>query len=440
MMQHLKKNYILLALALLSIAAQAQTNGSNSPYSRYGFGLLGDGAGAFNKGMSGLAYGMRNGKELNMKNPASYSSIDSLTFLFDFGASFQNGNFESGGQKLNAKNTSVDYVTMGFRVAPKLGVALGLRPISTIGYKTVHYGGFSSMAGAGVTQTQTFQGDGGLHETFAGVGWSPAKNFSIGANIGYLWGNLYHTVASEYSDATISATKQIYDTEIRTFKADFGLQYECALNKDNALTLGFTYGLGHNIASNAFYYKQNVLSNAVVGTPDTLVARKGYDLPHTIGAGVAWGYKGRLRVGFDYTMKLWSKAKSPWLTADEYGQQHYVSQTGAYDDQQIFTVGAEYVPDPEGLKKHKRIRYRAGFSYSTPYARINGQKGPAGYCASVGAAFPIINTHNNRTFLNLALQYEHAQPKSPGMIKENYLRISVGITFNERWFMKWKAE
>ena len=70
MMQHLKKSYILLALALLSIAAQAQTDGSNAPYSRYGFGLLGDGAGAFNKGMSGLAYGMRNGEELNMKNPA----------------------------------------------------------------------------------------------------------------------------------------------------------------------------------------------------------------------------------------------------------------------------------------------------------------------------------------------------------------------------------
>ena len=32
MMQHLKKSYILFALTLLSIAAQAQTNGSNSPY------------------------------------------------------------------------------------------------------------------------------------------------------------------------------------------------------------------------------------------------------------------------------------------------------------------------------------------------------------------------------------------------------------------------
>ncbi|MDY5451438.1 MAG: hypothetical protein SPG28_00885 [Alloprevotella sp.] len=439
MMQHLKKSYILFALALLSIAAQAQTNGSNSPYSRYGFGLLGDGAGAFNKGMSGLAYGMRNGKELNTQNPASYSAIDSLTFLFDFGASFQNANLDAGGQKLNAKNTSVDYVTMGFRVAPKLGLALGLRPFSTIGYKVTSYSSFTSMEGAGVTQTQTFQGDGGLHEAFLGLGWSPVKNLSLGANIGYLWGNLYHTVYSEYSDASINKVQQIYDTDMRTFKADFGLQYEYRLHRNHTLTFGATYGLGHNLRSDAFYYNQNIASNSSTAT-DTLVASHGYDLPHTFGAGLAWDYKGRLRVGFDYTMKLWSKAKSPMLMTDEYGQQHYVSQTGAYDDQQVFTVGAEYVPEPEGLKKRKKIRYRAGFSYSTPYAKVNGQKGPADYCASVGAAFPIINTHNNRTFLNLAFQYEHAQPKSPGMIKENYLRVSIGITFNERWFMKWKAE
>ena len=26
------------------------------------------------------------------------------------------------------------------------------------------------------------------------------------------------------------------------------------------------------------------------------------------------------------------------------------------------------------------------------------------------------------------------------MLKENTFRINVGITFNERWFMKWKVE
>ena len=88
-MIHLKKLLLLSALTVCSGLVTAQTNGSNSPYSRYGFGLLNDRAQGFNKGMSGLAYGMRNGKELNAKNPASYSSIDSLSFIFDIGLSLQ---------------------------------------------------------------------------------------------------------------------------------------------------------------------------------------------------------------------------------------------------------------------------------------------------------------------------------------------------------------
>ena len=27
-----------------------------------------------------------------------------------------------------------------------------------------------------------------------------------------------------------------------------------------------------------------------------------------------------------------------------------------------------------------------------------------------------------------------------GMVKENYLLINLGVTFNERWFMKYKIE
>lgn len=87
------------ALVVLPLCATAQTNGSNSPYSRYGFGLLGDGGNAFNKGMSGTAYGMRNGKEINTKNPASYAALDSLSFIFDFGMSLQNGNFSQDGKR-----------------------------------------------------------------------------------------------------------------------------------------------------------------------------------------------------------------------------------------------------------------------------------------------------------------------------------------------------
>ena len=82
---HATKRLLAVALFFSALSLQAQTNGSNSPYSRYGFGLLSDRAQGFNKGMAGLAYGMQNGQELNVKNPASYAHIDSLSFLFDVG-------------------------------------------------------------------------------------------------------------------------------------------------------------------------------------------------------------------------------------------------------------------------------------------------------------------------------------------------------------------
>ena len=113
----------MLALTA-AMPAQAQTNGSNSPYSRYGYGLLAEGGNAFNKGMAGTAYGMKNGTELNTLNPASYAAIDSLSFLFDFGLSLQNANIGTAGVKTNAKNTAVDYITAGFRVAPRLGMSV----------------------------------------------------------------------------------------------------------------------------------------------------------------------------------------------------------------------------------------------------------------------------------------------------------------------------
>ena len=52
------KKYVLLILlgVIFSSSVVAQHTGSNSPYSRYGFGLLTDRAQSFNKGMSGCHF------------------------------------------------------------------------------------------------------------------------------------------------------------------------------------------------------------------------------------------------------------------------------------------------------------------------------------------------------------------------------------------------
>ena len=125
----------------------AQTNGSNSPYSRYGFGLLNDRYSARTTDMAGTGLGSRSGAALNVLNPASYSAIDSLTFLFDAGLTLQNNYLTEGSLKVNARNTSLDYITVGFRLRPRLGFSLGLLPYSTVGYDCSRKSTMQSQAG-----------------------------------------------------------------------------------------------------------------------------------------------------------------------------------------------------------------------------------------------------------------------------------------------------
>ena len=414
-------------LAVFALTAAAQTNGSNSPYSRYGFGLLGDGGNAFNKGMAGTAYAMRHGKQVNSKNPASYSAIDSLTFLFDVGLSLQHGNLSQSGRKANAENTSIDYLNMGFRVAPRLGMSFGLMPFSTVGYKTMYEKPLSGTVGE-VKQTGTYSGDGGMHEVYGGLGWAPLKSLSLGANIGYLWGNLEH-----------STTQQQYQAEIRTYKASFGLQYVQPLGKKQTLTLGFTYGLGHRVNRTAYFYNQMLTSGSVVGG-DTASVRNAFELPHTFGAGMAWEYGKKWRVGADYTFQKWGDVKFPQVVQQPDGSVSYEARKGQFSHMHRISVGAEYTPNVDGVKWRQLLRYQVGFAYTTPYTRIDGNDGPRDYQASVGVSLPIINMHNNRSLLNVAFQYEHVKPRMAGQVTENYFRLSLGLSFNERWFMKWRAE
>ena len=66
---------LISASILLTVTglAVAQTS-TNSPYTRYGFGQLADQNFGNSKAMGGIAYGLRNGYQINASNPASYTA------------------------------------------------------------------------------------------------------------------------------------------------------------------------------------------------------------------------------------------------------------------------------------------------------------------------------------------------------------------------------
>lgn len=430
-----------LAACLVALNASAQytadsPTGTLSPYSQMGLGLLQDPMSGFNAGMNGLGVGMRGHNEVNTTNPASYSAIDSLTFVFDAGISGQMTNFDQNNKKINRYSAGLDYVSAIFRAAKGVGISFGLQPYSQIGYD------YSEPGYVDEEHTMSYVNNyhsrqSGMQNYYIGIGVRPFKFVSIGANIGYLHGEMDRTVSNSFSDSNIDTYMKKYTTEINSYKADFGIQLHFNLNKKDALILGATYGLGHDLkADQTLDYMHNTSSTSAVDTV-TYVAKNAFSIPHTIAAGVSFSHANKWRIGADYSLQKWASLSYP-VFKETNGTKGFVMSDNYYLDRQRMTVGSEYCANETSRKFMDRIRYRLGASYTTPYYKIGKVDGPKEISVSAGFAIPIVNGYNNRSILNVAAQWVNTE--APGFIKENTFRIKIGFTFNERWFMKWKVE
>jgi hypothetical protein len=105
------------------------------------------------------------------------------------------------------------------------------------------------------------------------------------------------------------------------------------------------------------------------------------------------------------------------------------------------SIGLEFIPERITRNLFRRARYRAGLHHATSYYHIGNHKGPSEYGATIGIGLPIMNRWNGKSVVNISGQAVHLRP-APGsnMITENYLRLSIGIAFNETWFDKWKVQ
>ncbi len=435
---------LILATLMLGAAlfANAQS-GTNSPYSQYGLGVLSDQTSGFNRGMNGVGIGFHEHNQVNYLNPASYASLDSLTFLFDVGASGQITNFTESGVKKNAKNANFEYAVAGFRVAKGVGVSFGIIPFTNVGYS------YSKKEWGNETNkdyyyTNTYSGEGGLHQIYVGAAWQPFIGLSFGANVSYLWGSYAKSVVNTYSNSYYKSLLRTYSTQVNSYKLDFGVQYTKRLGKKDWLTLGVTYSPGHNIGGNADM--KIISSNSQTSTADTIPfsIAKANSLPTMLGVGLMWNHNVQLKVGIDYTLQKWGSIGYPTFettgtdATTGLNKSQYVLRDGIYQDRHKVNLGMQYCYGEHARQFLRRVQYRAGVSYATPYYKVNGADGPKEYSVSAGFGIPIVNNYNNRSYLNISGQW--VRSSAADLIKENTFRINIGFTFNEDWFRKWKMQ
>ena len=409
-----------LLLTMFAAMAVAQNN-TNSPYTRYGYGQLADQGSGNSKAMGGVAYALRDKYQVNFANPASYSAVDSLTFIFDGGISLQNTNFSNGTVKMNAKNSSFDYITMQFRAAKWAGISLGLLPYANVGYNLSEFREDPESQTA--SSTVNYVGDGGLHQLYIGAGFKLFKNLSVGANASYLWGSVSRTrtLSFPYSSDMFS-TIIMRDVSIKSYKLDFGMQYTQEFGKKHALTLGAVFSPGHTLNSDAYEYRQTGTDeNATVSeTP----IDGDFGIPTTWGVGLAYVYDQRLTVAVDGMVQDWESVA-------------YEGHKDVFCKRTKLSVGAELIPNPIGRNYLSHIKYRIGGFYSQPYYKIDGVRAAKEFGVSAGFGLPIPRT---RSVVSVSAQYVRTQGSQASFLDENTLRLCVGITFNERWFFKRKVD
>lgn len=403
-----------LALQIFGAATLTAQNGTLTPYSRYGYGMLNDNATSAQRAMGGVGYAMISGRQTNVMNPASYAALDSLTFLFDMGVDFtelwQKENV--GGKDVSDKQNGggLDYITMQFPICKFIGASVGVLPYSSVGYafgNEIEHGSVSR------------QGSGSINQLYAGVAGKIYRGLSVGVNVAYLFGTTYN---DSYAYTTGgSSTLFEREFEVRDWRMDIGIQYSFLLNAKNRFNLGLVYSPKKDFNGHAITYAYDMNQEKEPVETDNIRLHGNFSMPETWGAGIGWEWDKRLYAEVDFTYQPWSKTKYKGFEQDGINAQ--------LNDRYKMAAGLQFTPKLRG-NYLQRVQYRIGAFANRDYLRIQGNS-LREYGASIGFGLP---TPVTKTMVNIGFEWRHRQANPNPLIKENYLCITLGLNINELWF------
>ena len=418
----------LIALAIiLSTAMGVMAQNTSSPYSRYGYGILSDNATSTQRAMGGVGYAMNSGRQINVMNPASYASIDSLTFLFDMGISGSALWSEENGNHGSSFGGGLDYITMQFPITKYMGASIGLLPFSSVGY---------SFGNEIVNGSNSYEGFGGLNQLYAGLSGRLFNHLNIGVNASFLFGTTVNDIYANTGNGGSTLFERV--THVRDWRLQAGIQYDFYIGANNKFTIGAVFTPEKKLLGETYGIKWDINNDE---KPDTLGKTKTndkYSLPNCWGGGINYQWRDRLMVEADSTYQEWGKAK--YSALEGFDSNDLENANERFDNRWEVSVGAQYTPRPRG-NYFQRMQYRLGGFFNHDYQLIytkdvnnNSLKNNIiEYGVSAGVGLPI---NGFKTMINIGLEYRHRQANPNPLIKEDYLNITLGVNFNEMWFWK----
>ena len=416
---HKIKSAVLILFAIFIAQFTYSQNNTNSPYTRFGFGDISDTNNGEQRAMGGVSIGSRISNSINTVNPASYSAVDSMTFMFDLGISGSMSHFSDSRGGVTKANGNLEYLSLQFPLTKWLGFSAGALPYSFVGYKfynsdSITYPNDHSSMDT-TSFTKSFIGDGGFSQVYMGLSAKLFNHISLGVNAYYMFGTI-----NNYRDLTFSSTSGFTSSsEANTLKATnfrfrYGVQFFNTFAKKHDVTLGLIYESKAQLQGNF----KRIISGVSV---DTTKSSTIFETPAIYGLGLYYTYDKKLSIGIDYSVQEWKDVL-------------FMGTTGNFINRSKLAIGLDYLPNPLGRKYSDHVHYRAGFNMSDSYYNnINGQNLPKNYGFSAGIGLPL---KNSSTVLNATLEY--GKIGNIGLLNEDFYKLTFNFTFNEHWFFKRK--
>ena len=102
-----------------------------------------------------------------------------------------------------------------------------------------------------------------------------------------------------------------------------------------------------------------------------------------------------------------------------------------------YSIGGYFIPNYNSYSDYfKKITYRGGLRYENT-GLVIANKSITDFAANIGFGLPMSGTFSN---INIGLEVGKRGTKYYNLVEENYVNLSVGLSFSDKWFVKRKYD
>ena len=410
------RKFLVVLFFLFSFVSFAQ-QGSSSPYSFFGIGDVRFKGTHDMNAMGGLSI-VPDSIHVNLKNPASYSGLKLTTF--SLGGSYNATQFKSNTESENARRVTLDYLAVAFPVK-KVGIAFGLIPYSSVGYKIKNeYRNSEDF----IDSLNRYGGTGGLNKAFLGFGYKFSK-FSIGAEMAYNFGRI-ETESIKYIGVSQNGSQETNISSLSGLDVKIGAMYNRKITKKLDFYSGITYSPESNLNSSN---ERTIFTVKYIGdlTPepqdylDVINSKTVIKMPSTFSVGAGVGETKKWIIGTEVTFK----------GSNTFSNRISDVANVSYENGTKYTLGGYYIPNYNSFDNYfKKVTYRGGFRYENTGLVINSLS-IRDYAITGGLGLPVGGTFSN---LNVGFEIGKRGTTRANLIQENYMNIILSLSLNDKWF------